>query len=171
MRIYLLGYMGAGKSHLGKILAERLGYSFVDTDAMVEATTGKSIRQLFEEQGEGAFRIAEQKALHATGQQPDLVVATGGGLPTFADNLTWMNSNGMTVYLQVSPGTLFHRLVREREHRPLLAGIGEIDLMETIHRHLIERSPYYQQARLVIDPEQVSAGELVAMIMHRLDGG
>lgn len=98
MRIYLLGYMGAGKSHLGKILAERLGYSFVDTDAMVEATTGKSIRQFFEEQGEGAFRIAEQKALHATGQQTNLVVATGGGLPTFADNLAWMNSNGMTVY-------------------------------------------------------------------------
>lgn len=171
MRIYLIGYMGSGKSHHGRALAERLGYPFVDTDRTVEESTGKSIRQLFEEQGEGAFRQAEQQVLHATRREPDLVVATGGGMPAFSDNMEWMNAHGMTVYFQVSPGTLYHRLVRERDHRPLLARLDDVEFMETIHRHLIERAPFYNQARLTIDPDAVSTQELIAMIMHRLDGG
>jgi shikimate kinase len=171
MRIYLIGYMGSGKSHLGQALAERLGYPFADTDRMVEEASGKTIPQLFRDQGEGAFRQAEQLALHATLRESDLVTATGGGLPVYSDNMDWMNRHGMTVYLQVAPGTLFHRLVREREHRPLLAQLSEIELIETIHRHLIERGPVYAQAKFTIDPESVSKQELLAMILHRLDGG
>lgn len=170
MRIYLIGYMGAGKSRVGRQLAERLGYPFLDTDEKVEETTGRSISQLFEEQGEGFFRKSEQQVLHSTALQSNLVVATGGGLPVFADNISWMNRHGITVFLQVSPGALFHRLVQERAHRPLLSKISEIDLMETIHRQLIERASYYMQATLTIDPLETSIEELAAMINHRAEG-
>ena len=102
-RIFLIGYMGVGKTTLGKALADRTGLSFIDLDLFIEGRYRKTIRQIFEAEGEEAFREIERKALHEVAEFEDIILSTGGGTPCFFDNMTYMNSVGTTVYLKASP--------------------------------------------------------------------
>ncbi|MEQ8704698.1 MAG: shikimate kinase [Phaeodactylibacter sp.] len=160
MQIYLLGFMGSGKSYSGKRLAELLGRAFTDLDTFIEEQEGRSVRSIFEQAGEAYFRQAEAAALRQMAAQPAAVVATGGGTPCFHQNMDWMNQNGLTIYLDTAPAVLFQRLKEGRSHRPLIRSMTEEALRQFIHDKLQERSHYYQQASIVY--QQRTGKEAVA---------
>ena len=149
--IYLLGFMGCGKSYMGKSLAQQLGWEFLDMDDFLEANEGMTISQIFAEGGETLFRKLEQNYLHATYDFSETVIATGGGAPCFFDNMDWMNQNGQTIYLKTPVSILVERLKKETTHRPLLAGKTTVELSQFIRNKLVERSPFYEQARVIFD--------------------
>lgn len=146
MKIFLVGFMGSGKSTLGKKLSELMNVSFIDLDSKIEESEGKSVSQIFKERGEEYFRNLEAEALRKTARIRNAVIATGGGAPCFYDNMEWMNENGVTVYLKAEPGELYHRLLKERETRPLLAHMGDVALFDYIMSSLAHREPYYARA-------------------------
>ena len=145
--IFLLGYMGSGKSYTGRQLAQRLSTPFVDLDAMVAAKASRSIRQLVADEGLPAFRRLEADSLRLIAPR-NTVVACGGGTPLFHDNLDWMNARGITCYLDTPPAVLAARLAPERQQRPLLADLTEETLLPFITDHLREREPTYRRAHL-----------------------
>ncbi len=121
-RIFLIGYMGSGKTTVGQLLAEKLGYTFLDMDTYIEGKMFKSVSQIFAELGEEQFRLLEQRSLHEIGEIENVVIATGGGAPCFYDNMEYMNRMGTTIYLKLSPVELSERLETFRTNkRPLLA--------------------------------------------------
>lgn len=148
-RIYLIGYMGAGKSRLGKMLAEALGWSFTDLDLFIEEKYAQDIPSLFASRGEEGFRLIEQQALHETAHWQHMVVATGGGAPCYGDNMDFMNRSGETVYLQVAVPELLRRLLSPKSQgkRPLLAGLSPSEMEEKIVGMLKQREPYYLRAK------------------------
>src|SRR5215510_8108006 len=132
MKIFLVGFMGSGKSTLAEKLSELMDVSFIDLDSKIEESEGKSVNEIFKERGEEYFRSLEAEALRKTARVRDAIIATGGGAPCFNDNMEWMNENGVTVYLKAEPGELYHRLLKERETRPLLASLGDVALFDFI---------------------------------------
>jgi len=152
--------MGSGKSYTGKRLAERLNFDFQDLDDAIEAKAGKTIRAIFAEEGEAHFRQLERQCLQELGEQPTLVVATGGGAPCFFDNMEVMNTAGLTIFLDIPVDILAQRLKPEIAHRPLLASKSEAELQAFITQKLAERRPFYEQAKVIY--HQKSTEEAVA---------
>lgn len=151
--IFLIGYMGCGKSTLGKALARRCELDFIDLDDYIEARAGKKIREIFAEEGEEAFRDMERRMLRevsADGKR-DVVVACGGGTPCFAGNMELMQSRGLTVLLAASEERLFERLKRGRHKRPLIAALGDSELEEFVRKQLAARMPFYSRAAEIFD--------------------
>jgi len=128
IRIFLTGYMGAGKTTLGKAFAREMNVPFIDLDWYIEERFHKSIRELFVERGEASFRELERNMLHEVGEFEDVVVSTGGGTPCFFDNMEYMNGCGQTVFLDVHPDILFRRLRVAKQQRPILQGKTDEDL-------------------------------------------
>lgn len=146
-RIFLIGYMGSGKTTIGKLLAKKLGYSFIDMDAQIEAMQFKTVAQIFAEQGEDKFRLLEQKCLHEVAEFDDVIISTGGGAPCFFDNITYMNANGLTIYLKHSAAELAERLGGSNiAKRPILGNRQGEELIQFIAEGLAKREPYYSQA-------------------------
>jgi Shikimate kinase len=146
-RIFLIGYMGSGKTTIGKLLANKMGYNFVDMDAHIEEKHFKTITQIFAEKGEDEFRRLEQKSLHEVAEFENVIIATGGGAPCFFDNMEYMNSHGLTIYLKLTPNELAERLeLIGTSKRPLLAGKNSVELREFIAAGLAKREPYYEKA-------------------------
>ncbi|MHB9141455.1 MAG: shikimate kinase [Paludibacter sp.] len=146
-RIFLIGYMGSGKTTIGKLLAARLGFSFVDMDKHIEEKEFKSVSQIFAEKGESEFRLIEQKCLHEVAEFENIVISTGGGAPCFFDNIRFMNTHGTTVYLKLSAAELADRLESSRANkRPLLAERKGEELQQFIAEGLAKREPFYEQA-------------------------
>jgi len=164
--IYLLGFMGCGKSYLGKRLAEHLNWQFLDMDAYLEAKEGKTITQIFAEGGESLFRELEKNYLTATADFDNAVIATGGGCPCFYDNMEWMDVSGRTIYLKTPTSILVERLQAETAHRPLLAGKTKQELTAFIEAKLAERAPIYEQAQVIFEYQTGREGvtELLEMI-------
>lgn len=152
--IFLIGFMGSGKSFWGQRLAARLHWPFIDLDEQIEQQAGKSIAEIFTEWGEDGFRKLEQKTLHRLATQPGTVVATGGGTPCFFDNLAWMNAHGLSIYLKAPPTLLANRLQHERSLRPLLKAVKSTDLQSFIENKLAEREPFYYLAHWICDQDQ-----------------
>lgn len=150
-KIFLIGFMGAGKSSVGKKLAQSLHYRFVDLDELIKKKSKKSIPEIFELEGEDAFRIAEQQTLHSLKDESNIVVATGGGCPAYDNNMEWMNAHGKTVYLNCSIGVLFHRIAPKKKERPLIAHLDDVDIMDFMVTTLKERSGHYEKANFVVD--------------------
>jgi len=148
-RIYLIGFMGSGKSYLGKQLAKQLQWNFIDLDTYLESKESKTISQIFKERGEAIFRQLERDYLTATGDFEKTVIATGGGCPCFYDNMEWMDVSGQTVYLKAPVSILVDRLQAETEHRPLLAGKSKEALAAFINQKLADRKDYYEQAQVI----------------------
>ncbi|MBL0340525.1 MAG: shikimate kinase [Bacteroidetes bacterium] len=163
MLIYLTGFMGAGKTTAGKKLATLLGYNFIDLDELIEIETGKNMSQLFES-GLPYFREVESLTLKSTSKYTDTVIATGGGSPCFHGNMEWMNQHGVTVYIRMTVGSLFHRLAASKQKRPLIAGKSDVDLMEFILTTLKERLVFYKQAKYIIKGESLDAKELMSLL-------
>lgn len=147
--IFLIGFMGCGKSYLGERLATQLERPFIDLDRLIEIAEGKTIADIFAALGESGFRELEQKHLHSLGNQPPTIVATGGGTPCFFDNMDWMNTHGTTVFLETPVETLYERLRHERSNRPLLAEFDDAGLRHFIEQKLREREQWYRQAKVV----------------------
>ncbi len=164
MRIYLIGYMGCGKSHLGWKLADHLGVQFVDMDNYIEERNCKSIPQIFAEEGEPEFRKKERKALEELSEFTDIVIATGGGAPCFFDNIDLMNETGNTIYLNIDPAILADRLLKSKTERPLIKGKSREELVAFIDETLKKRDVFYSQAKYQITEPDVDLDELQKMI-------
>ena len=145
-RILLVGFMAAGKTTLGKALARDLGLQFVDLDHYIENRYHSTVSQLFADRGEEGFRQIERNMLHEVTEFEDVIIATGGGTPCFYDNMEYMNSKGITVFLQASVDVIYTRLTIARVQRPLVKGKTADELRQYIADMLEMRSPYYTRA-------------------------
>lgn len=163
-RIFLIGYMGSGKTTVGKLLATSLGWGFVDMDAHIESKEFKSVSLIFAEKGDQEFRLMEQKCLHEVAEFENVVISTGGGTPSFFDNMEFMNAHGTTIYLKLSVAELAQRLENSHANkRPLLADRKGEELRLFIAEGLAKREPFYTQARFVVDGNDEA---LVALICN-----
>lgn len=149
--------MGCGKSYTGEKLADLLKYRFIDLDDWIEEKAKVSISEIFAREGESAFRLREKGALRDMEQFSEVVVACGGGVPCFFDNMEWMNERGLSIFLDAPPELLRDRLASGREHRPLISAFDEEELLFFIEEKLKVRRPFYEQAKVVFkspDPDQ-----------------
>ena len=165
MTLFLIGFMGCGKSSLGRKLAARLGCDFFDTDKAIESDTGVTIGEIFAYEGEEGFRFRERDMLCSLPDGGRVVVATGGGLPCYADNMQVMQSKGKSVYLRLSPEKLVSRLGRGRARRPKIAGMNDEELLKYICDLLPQREEYYMAADMVIECDNLSDVEIVEAII------
>lgn len=167
-RIILIGFMGSGKSTLGKKLAKRLAIPFIDSDAEIEREYNKSIGELFGEYGESHFREIESHFIRSLHNKESFVLATGGGMPCFQANMSLLNDLGTTFYLERSPKELMHRLINAEQQRPLIAGLSEEDLLSFIEKKLAEREEYYKQASMVLSREEqtIDTMERFTLLLH-----
>lgn len=160
--------MGAGKTTVGKRLANKLGYLFVDLDQKIEEDEGLTIAEIFEQKGEQEFRNLEQNTLISVLNQSNVVVACGGGTPCFGENLELMNTHGYTVYLKYPVKTLCQRLEKGKANRPLLKTKTNEELESFIQNLLSEREPFYLKSSQIIDPLQVK-GPIESAIISQLN--
>lgn len=165
--LYLLGYMGSGKSYLGQELAKYFDLPFIDLDAEIEAEAGTTIAAIFEQHGETHFRALEAATLRTTAIAPPAVVALGGGAPMHHNNMAWLLKQGTTVFLDPPIETLLRRLSGAIVDRPLLAGTSLEALREKVTTMLAQRRPIYEQAQYHI---QVSEGQQQAVIDALIKG-
>lgn len=163
MKIFLLGFMGSGKTYWGKIWANEMNLDFYDLDDLIEKKEARSVGSIFNGSGEKYFREIESETLKATSRIDNCIIACGGGTPCFNDNLDWMKANGATVYLQSSPGQLTHRLLSEKSKRPLIKNIDDNDLFLFIEQKLHERETFYLRSSYVIPVEKATAATLVEL--------
>lgn len=147
IRIILLGYMGAGKTTLGKVLAKELDLPFYDLDWYIEERYRQTIAQLFDKYGESGFREIEQKMLHEVAEFENVIISSGGGTPCFFDNITYMNQQAQTVYLKADPDVLQQHLSMSKTERPLLKNKTPEEIKQYISESLAQREPFYNQAR------------------------
>ena len=167
-RIFLIGYMGAGKTTLGKAFARAMGLTFIDLDWYIEERFHKTIRELFTERGEDAFRDLERRMLHEVGEFEDVVISVGGGTPCFFDNVDYMNSVGETVFLDVDIRVLFRRLKIAKHQRPLLDGKSDEELMQFIQEALQSRLPFYTRAKHTFNGEKLEDRRQIQQSVERL---
>ncbi len=168
--LFLVGYMGCGKSTLARKIARRLGVESVDTDRLVEEQEGAAVADIFRYEGEEHFRRIEREALERViGRGGTQVVSTGGGLPVWGDNMERMNRAGMTVYLRRPARQIVQRMSPYgRRKRPRLQGLNDEELVGFMPRDMIEREPFYARARLTIDCATFSDEELVEIILEKV---
>ncbi|HEY9002212.1 MAG TPA: shikimate kinase [Mucilaginibacter sp.] len=164
MKIFLIGFMGSGKTTLGRKLASRMGYEFIDLDHKLEQQVELSIAEYFQLFGEDAFRQLESEVLKKTLYPDNAIISTGGGLPCYFDNMDWMKANGKSVYIKLNPKTLADRLEAGKEERPLLQDKHGDALVEFIEQKLDEREKFYSQASIIVDGLSLTAEKLEQMI-------
>ena len=159
--VFLTGFMGAGKTSVGRELAKALDCPFVDLDEVIEKSFGMPVAEIFASVGEDAFRLSESSTLLDISADSLQVVACGGGCPVYKDNMQIIRSKGISIYLKCHPGVLFHRLAPEKKNRPLIADIPDLELMEFISELLHQRHPVYKTSHFSVDghgtPEEVCA--------------
>lgn len=164
MRVYLVGYMGAGKTTLSRRLATLLGMESADLDEMFEVRYKISIPDFFRKYDEALFRRLESQLLKETSGTDNIIYSTGGGTACFYDNMDWMNRHGITVYLQMDPVSIVHRLTHARKKRPLVESKTGDELLEFVREHLRQRNIYYGQAKIIVKGESVDANSLASQI-------
>lgn len=158
--------MGSGKTTLGKKVANRLNIPFIDSDKEIEEHYGKTISEIFVEFGESRFREIEQDYIQALDLRDDFVLATGGGMPCFGNNMAVLNEIGLTFYLKRSPKELTQRLLQAKAKRPLLEGLSEDELYSFVEKKLEDRSEYYIQSKIILDREEQTVEGIVTYTSH-----
>ena len=151
MRIYLVGFMGSGKSTLGQRIAVAFHVSCFDTDSVIEAQAGMPITEIFDSRGEDFFRHLEADVLRQSAFYDKSIIPTGGGLPCYNDNMSWMKEKGITMYLDWPEDIIIRQLMKERSSRPLLAHLAEGDVKSKVKELLAVRRPVYEQAAVTIE--------------------
>ncbi len=164
--IYVIGFMGSGKSTAGKRLAAALGWSFIDLDRKIEEAAGKTIPQIFSQDGEDVFRKTESDVLMSMNPQEGTIVSTGGGTPCHGDNMDYMLKNGLTVYLKMTPGQLSHRLMESTAVRPLIKNISDEDLPGYIEKILAVREKWYNRADIIIEGINLDLNRLLSLVKN-----
>jgi len=145
--IFLVGFMGVGKTTNGKKIAQALNSRFVDLDELFVEREGMSIAEYFKQYGENTFRLKEREILQNLHLPDPAIIATGGGAPCFFDNMEWMNKNGITIYLQMPAAALASRLAASKRHkRPLIQNLSEEEILRFINDKMLERHPFYAKA-------------------------
>lgn len=167
-RILIIGYMGAGKTTLGKVLAKELGLPFYDLDWYIESRMMKTVPQLFAERGEEGFRKVEHNMLHEVAEFEDVVISCGGGTPCFYDNMEYMNAQGDTVYLKASPEVLYAHLQMGKVERPLLKNKTREEMQAFIQEQLAEREKYYTKARHIFNVDLLDNYEKIQTSVNNL---
>lgn len=158
--IALIGFMGTGKTSVGRLLAESLGFEFLDTDELIQSRTGRTIADIFAKEGEPAFRKLERQIVQELSDRKKTVISTGGGLPTNPENLAALKSFALVICLWAGPEKIWER-VRHQSHRPLL---HDTDPQKKINDLLALRSPFYRQADVLVNTDQRSAREVAMQI-------
>ena len=149
--VYIVGFMGSGKSTAGRKLALSLGWQFIDLDKKIEESAGKHIPDIFEQDGEGRFREIESEVLKLTGSLTETIISTGGGTPCHGDNMDYMLSAGLTIYLKMTPEQLTKRLLDSSGERPLIKNVPDDKLQTFIENMLSAREKWYGRANLIVD--------------------
>ena len=140
MKIFLIGFMGSGKTHWGRLLSEKLGMRFFDLDEQIIEQAGKTINEVFETEGEEQFRLREKEILHIITESHDsFVMACGGGAPCYFNNIVYMNHSGTTVWIHTPLETIFDRLIEEKEKRPLIKNLSDDQLQSYINKKFADR--------------------------------
>lgn len=167
MKIYLIGFMGSGKTYRGRQLSEKLGIPFFDLDEQIVNHEGKTINEIFENSGEEYFRLVEKDLLHIITESHDsMVMACGGGTPCYFNNIEYMKRSGTTVWLNTPLDVLAARLLKEKDHRPLLKDLSADQLKAYIIKKFADRKIYYEQASVVVDDSGLELEELIQKIFH-----
>ena len=165
--IFLVGYMGCGKSTIGRKLARRLGLHYVDTDALVEEKEGATVYDIFQFEGEEQFRRVERAVMEEVIAEGAAIVSTGGGLPTWADNMARRNATGRTVYLKRSAENIASRLSPYgRQKRPRLRGLNDEELVQFMQEDMARRACFYEAAQQTIACDGLSDDEILQAILH-----
>ncbi|MBR6262060.1 MAG: shikimate kinase [Prevotella sp.] len=172
VRVIIIGYMGAGKTTLGKALSKELGIPFYDLDWYIESRMRRTVEQIFAENGEEGFRKIEYNMLHEVAEFEDVIISCGGGTPCFFDNMDYLNQQGETIYLKATPEVLLGHLKMGKVVRPLLKGKSQEEMKTFIEEQLEKREPFYNKARHTIDINlldnyhkvQVSVAEIIRML-------
>ena len=167
-RIYLVGFMGVGKSTVGKKLATCMEYEFVDLDHLFETTYKICIDRFFQKYGEELFRKLEYKLLTGTFDRDNVVVSTGGGTPVYGDAMEKMNENGTTVFLNMPVGGITNRLTNAKRKRPLVEQKQDDELQSFVEQRLEERLPVYQKAQITVDTMDIDVEALASKIKDEL---
>ena len=171
--IYLTGFMGAGKSTIGPILANTIGWDSCDLDLLIEEKVGKKVREIFEEDGEKYFRKIEAETLQDVSQRSNLVVSLGGGTMANDKNLEILKRTGITVYLKASPDSFYKRLKHKRDRPQLLINekedFSKDELIQRINELIKKRSKYYEQADIIIETDKSTVGKTVDQIVKQLE--
>lgn len=167
-KIYLIGFMGCGKSTAGEKIADQLGWSFVDLDEEIEAGTGMTIPEIFSLKGEKWFRSAEASVLRSLESRTDTVISTGGGTPCFHDNMDFMMKSGLTVYLRLTPKQLEKRLSGTGDERPLIKDVSKKDLITYIEKKLEEREKWYSRAEIIAMSDNMDDSSLFTLVRDRI---
>jgi len=172
MKIFLLGYMGSGKSYIGKLLSEKMDCDFLDMDNQIEENERKTISEIFQKRGEVYFRKLERKTLeHLIQREKPAVISLGGGTPCYGDNMDLIKkaSDITSFYLKLNIANLTERLFLEKEHRPMISHLEDRDkLEEFVRKHLFERGFYYNQSDYVIQCDNRTGEEIVGQILGKL---
>ncbi len=171
MKLFLIGYMGCGKSTLGKRLAKRANFEFVDMDSLIEQREGAPVADIFHYAGEEYFRKTERAIIEELGDaEGDYVISTGGGVPAWRDNMERMNVIGSTVYLRRTAQQIASRLSPHgRQKRPKLRGLNDEDLVEFMTKNMAEREPFYSKATHIIECSSYSDEEIIEIILSKLN--
>ncbi len=167
MRLYLTGYMGTGKSTLGRKIAKRTELPFLDTDKMVEEAEGATVADIITFAGEEYFRRAERRALEQTAEYECAIISTGGGLPVWSDNQAWIAEHGVSVYLKRTPEQILSRLSPHgRYKRPKLRGLNDEEVLQVMREGIAEREPIYSKADVVIDCAEMGDDVIIEQLVN-----
>ena len=166
--IFLIGYMGSGKSTVGKRLAKKLNFNFIDLDSFIEEENKLTISEIFTKLGENEFRALEHNALKKLISNTHTVISCGGGTPCYYNNIELMNNNGITIYIKMSIDTLAQRLFNAKQKRPLVANLSTItELKKIINEQLEKREAFYQQAQYTVKGKNLNLNELALFIENK----
>ncbi|MFP7657707.1 MULTISPECIES: shikimate kinase [Chryseobacterium] len=169
MIISLVGYMGCGKSHISKILSEKINFKLIDLDKEISRRNKLTIPEIFEKKGEIYFRKLERETLEEIlATEENLILSLGGGTPVYYNNMEIINNNSKSIFLRASVGTLAERLSKQKEKRPLIANISDENLPEFIAKHLFERNEFYSKAMISVTTDSREPEAIVDEIIEKL---
>lgn len=169
MIISLIGYMGSGKTHVSKILSQKINFKLIDLDKEISRRNKLTIPEIFQKHGEIYFRKVEKEILEEIlATEENTVLSLGGGTPAYYNNMNTINHSSKSIFLRASIGSLVERLSKQKEKRPLIAHISDEDLPEFIAKHLFERNAFYSKAQFTINTDSKTPDEIVDEIIEQL---
>ena len=167
-RIIIIGYMGAGKTTVGKALSKEMGITFYELDWYIESRMRKTVKQIFDERGEEGFRTIERNMLHEVAEFEDVIISCGGGTPCFFDNMDYLNQQGDTIYLKATPEVLYGHLKMGKTVRPLLLNKTPEEVQVFIKEQVKQREKYYAKAKYTLDVNLMDNYEKIQITIHEI---
>ena len=165
-KLFLIGFMGSGKTHWGRIWSSKSGVAFFDLDARIEKAFRMKIPDIFEKKGEEKFRELERYHLRKFEHKKNFLLACGGGTPCFSDNMEWMKQQGQVFYLKAPARVILEQVMHEKEQRPLLKKLNPSELLFFIQKKLAEREPFYSQADFILNVKELNE-DSISILLHK----